>query len=74
MRCPKCSLDNTPGKIICARCGTRLRPAAAGAGGGAGPQSNPELFMRHLRADLIRLGIVILVVATGAVLLGMFVP
>ncbi len=71
MRCPKCSQDNPPGKIVCSRCGTRLRPGAAAVGG---PQQNPVQFMGNLRADLIRLVVVTIIVVTGAVLLGLLVP
>lgn len=72
MQCPKCSHDNPPGKIVCARCGTRLRPGAAAAAGG--PQYTPEQFMGNLRADLIRLVVVTIIVVAGAVLLGRLVP
>ena len=73
MRCPKCDLDNPPGKIVCARCGTRLRSAAAAAGAGAaGSPENVALFMQRLRGDLVRLGIVTVFVAAVALALGMF--
>lgn len=70
MRCPNCGHENAHGKIVCARCGTRLRAGAAAAGG---PQHDPQQFMRDLRADLIRLAIVTIVVVAGAILLGLFV-
>lgn len=71
MRCPHCGHENAHGKIVCARCGTRLRAGAATAGG---PQHDPERFMTTLRADLIRLGIVTIIVIAGAVVLGLVIP
>lgn len=69
MRCPKCGQENPAGKIVCSRCGTRLRP-------GAGPAvvaHTPEQFMAWLRADLIKLAAVLAVVIIMAVALGTLV-
>ncbi|MGH2373420.1 MAG: zinc ribbon domain-containing protein [bacterium] len=70
MRCPHCGHENAHGKIVCARCGTRLRAGAAAGG----PQHDPEQFMKYLRADLFRIAIVTIVVVAAAVLLGLSVP
>ncbi|MGH2347936.1 MAG: TFIIB-type zinc ribbon-containing protein [bacterium] len=69
MRCPNCGTENAHGKIVCARCGTRLRAGAAAAG----PQHDPQQFMKYLRADLIRLAIVTIIGVTVSALLGLFV-
>lgn len=69
MRCPNCGHENAHGKIVCARCGTRLRAGTAVGG----PQHDPQQFMKTLRADLTRLAIVTIIVVAGAVLLGLFV-
>jgi len=69
MTCPRCGLDNPPGKVVCGRCGTRLRPAA---GTSRGPvSSSPELFMTRLRGDLVRLALVTVVVLAVAMALGL---
>ncbi|MGQ0548267.1 MAG: zinc ribbon domain-containing protein [Armatimonadota bacterium] len=70
MRCPNCGHENAHGKIVCARCGTRLRAGAAAAGG---PQHDPAQFMKTLKADLVRLAIVAVIVVAAAALLGLFV-
>jgi uncharacterized membrane protein YvbJ len=69
MRCPKCGQENPAGKIVCNRCGTRLRP-------GAGPAvvaATPERFMAWLRADLVKLAVVLVIVMVMAVALGTLV-
>lgn len=66
MRCQRCGTENPAGKIVCSRCGTRLRAA----GGPVAVADRPEEFMRWLRADLVRLGIVTVIVAVGALVLG----
>jgi len=69
MRCPKCAQENPTGKIVCSRCGTRLRP-------GAGPAMvvvTPERFMTWLRADLVKLAVVLVIVTVMAVALGTLV-
>lgn len=69
MRCPNCGHENAHGKIVCARCGTRLRAGAA-----AGPQHDPAQFMKYLRGDLVRIAVVTIVVVAAAVLFGLFIP
>ncbi|MDR7556347.1 MAG: hypothetical protein QN157_12180 [Armatimonadota bacterium] len=66
MRCARCGAENPQGKIVCARCGARLRASA----GPAAVADRPEEFMRWLRADLVRLAVVTAVVAAGALVLG----
>lgn len=69
MTCARCGLDNPPGKVVCSRCGTRLRPAAVLSGGPV--SSSPELFMTRLRGDLVRLALVTAVVVAVAMGLGL---
>ncbi|HET8679635.1 MAG TPA: zinc ribbon domain-containing protein [bacterium] len=69
MRCPNCGHENAHGKIVCVRCGTRLRAGAA-----AGPQHDPAQFMKYLRADLVRIAIVTIVVVAVAAFLGFSIP
>lgn len=68
MTCPRCGFKNLPGKVVCARCGTRLRPAAAAASGPA--TANPERFMMWLRGDLVRLALVAAAVIVVAAAVG----
>lgn len=71
MRCPKCGTENSGGRVLCVRCGTRLR---AGAGPVAVSPTSPEAgdaLMRWLRRDLTRLVIVLVAVVAAAVTLGM---
>ncbi|MBI3997479.1 MAG: zinc ribbon domain-containing protein [Armatimonadetes bacterium] len=70
MRCQKCGLENPPGKIVCSRCGTRLRQGTTVA---PTTPEHTEAFMTALRADLIRLGVVTAMVVAGSLLLGMVV-
>ncbi len=66
MRCPNCGTENPPGKIVCRKCGTRLKAGAAAAV--VGPISEAELMTR-VRADMLRLVIVFaIVIAVGAAL------
>lgn len=71
MRCPRCGTLNREGKIVCVRCGTRLR---------AGPTPSPvtqetgEALVARVRYDLLRLGACVgIAVALGA-LLGVLLP
>lgn len=67
MRCPKCGTDNVPGRNLCVRCSTRLRAAA---GGSSAIPDTSEMLMPRLRADLLRLVVVLAVVIAVAVALG----
>lgn len=69
MTCPRCGFENPPGKVVCGRCGTRLRPAAAAASGPA--TANPERFMMWLRGDLVRLAVVAAAVVALAAAVGL---
>jgi len=69
MRCPKCGHDNPHGKIVCARCGSRLRVSATAGG----PQQNPQEFMGYLKADLVRLAVVTTVVIAASAALGLLI-
>lgn len=66
MRCAKCGQENPTGKIVCSRCGTRLRPAGAPVT----VTHTPEQFMAWLRADLIKLAAVLAAVIIMAIALG----
>ncbi|MDR7416854.1 MAG: zinc ribbon domain-containing protein [Armatimonadota bacterium] len=67
MRCPKCGAENRPGKIVCARCGTRLRPTSPAPS--PVTRETPEALVHRVRYDLLRfLACVGVAVALGAVL------
>ncbi len=66
MRCPKCGSENAEGKILCRVCGTRLRPAAAGARQATVPFESDEELGRRVSYDLTRIVWVIgVVIAIG---------
>ncbi|MDQ7843613.1 MAG: zinc ribbon domain-containing protein [Armatimonadota bacterium] len=69
MRCPQCGTENPPGKIVCRRCGIRLRPGAAAA---IGPIPEEEL-MRRVRSDLRRWLIVTAITVAVGILVGVIV-
>ena len=71
MRCPKCGTDNSPGRILCTKCGTRLRAAAVLGGAALASAEGQATLMRHLRRDLRRLAIVVAVVVAVSVSLGL---
>ena len=71
MRCSSCGTENAAGRILCVRCGTRLR-AMAGRGAAAPPADPAEGLMERLRADLRRLAVVTAVVVAAALLVGNF--
>lgn len=71
MRCPNCGTENAAGRILCVRCGTRLR-ATAGSGAAAQPADPGAGLMERLRADLRRLVVVMAVVVAVALLVGNF--
>jgi uncharacterized membrane protein YvbJ len=69
MRCPKCGSENMAGRVLCVRCGTRLRGAVARA---AVPSAEVEgAFMVRLRSDLRRVAVVLVVVVGVAVAMGL---
>ncbi len=66
MRCPKCGAENTQGKIVCRRCGTRLRvlPQAATL-----VRETEEQLMTRVRQDAQRIiWVVAVVIAAGLVM------
>jgi uncharacterized membrane protein YvbJ len=70
MKCPKCGTENAPGRVLCVRCGTRLRATTGAAGGApAGPEAAAAL-MAHLGGDLRRLVVAFAIVAAVMVALG----
>jgi len=73
MRCAKCGTENPPGRVLCMRCGTRLRGAATAAiGPSPGSPEAGAVLMQRLRGDLRRLLVVSAIVAAAAVALGLF--
>lgn len=55
MQCPKCGADNPPGRVLCIRCGNRLRGGSAAPTPASGEAYG--LLMRRLRVDLRRLAL-----------------
>ena len=71
MRCPRCGTENPTGRLLCARCGARLRAGAGPAGPSPGsPESNAAL-MGRLQTDLVRLVVVTAVVVAVTATLGL---
>ncbi|MER3456499.1 MAG: hypothetical protein C4303_06985 [candidate division GAL15 bacterium] len=71
MRCPRCGAENPERKIVCRKCGARLRPVPA-APSPVTQETSTQLLWR-LRWDLIRVGAVFAVSAAVALALGLFV-
>jgi uncharacterized membrane protein YvbJ len=71
MRCPNCGTENAAGRILCTRCGARLR-ATAGASAAAPPADPAAGLMERLQADLRRLVVVTALVVAVALLVGNF--
>ncbi|MDR7545624.1 MAG: zinc-ribbon domain-containing protein [Armatimonadota bacterium] len=71
MKCPKCGTENAASRVLCVRCGTRLR-ATVGAppGAPAGPEAAATV-MAHLGGDLRRLVVVVAAVVATMIALGM---
>ncbi len=67
MRCPKCGTENPQGKIVCRRCGTRLRalPQAALL-----VRETEEQLMGRVRGDAVRIIWVGAAVVTAGLLIG----
>ncbi|MDR5695241.1 MAG: zinc ribbon domain-containing protein [Armatimonadota bacterium] len=66
MRCPKCGTENPPGKIVCRKCGVRLRPQATSQESVIGE----EVVVRWVRRDLGQLAVVLVILITCGALLG----
>jgi uncharacterized membrane protein YvbJ len=69
MKCPKCGTENTVGRVLCSKCGTRLRAGGPITVNPASPEAAATL-RRWLRYDLTRLAIVVAVVTAAAFALG----
>jgi uncharacterized membrane protein YvbJ len=69
MRCPKCGTENAAGRVLCVRCGARLRGAVARAAV-ASPEADAT-FMVRLRSDLRRVAAAAVVVAVVAATMGL---
>lgn len=69
MRCPNCNTENQAGRILCVRCGTRLR-ASAGSAAGAPPPDPAAGLMDRVRRDLVRLVVVMAIVVAIALFVG----
>jgi uncharacterized membrane protein YvbJ len=70
MKCPKCGTENPPGRILCVKCGTRLRAAVAAAGGALATPEAMATMMNRLRGDIRKLVIVFVVVIAVMTALG----
>lgn len=70
MKCPNCSTENPPGKIVCKNCGRRLR--VTGVTAAAVWQSEEELMAR-VRGDVRRIALVTAAVAAAGVALGFII-
>jgi uncharacterized membrane protein YvbJ len=69
VKCPKCGTENAPGRVLCVRCGTRLRAGGPVTVNPAGPEAAATL-RRWLRYDLTRLAVVLVVVIVVALAVG----
>ena len=69
MKCPKCGTENAPGRVLCLRCGTRLRAGGPVTVNPAGPEAAVTL-RRWLRHDLTRLAGVLVAVTAIALAVG----
>ena len=69
MKCPKCGTENAPGRVLCMRCGTRLRAGGPITVNPASPEAAMTL-MRWLRHDLMRLAVVLVAVSAVAFAVG----
>jgi uncharacterized membrane protein YvbJ len=71
MKCPKCGTENPQGRVLCLKCGTRLRTAAIAAGAALATPEAAAVLMQRLRADIRRLVMTFAVVIAVMVVLGM---
>jgi transposase len=69
MRCPRCGTENPPGKIVCRKCGVRLRPQTAP------PLTSPgeETVVKWVRKDLARLAVVLAFLLASGTALGFLI-
>lgn len=71
MQCPRCGTENPERKIVCRRCGARLR--ATSTGPSPVTQETAEELLWRLRWDLVRVVGTFALSAAVAVALGLFV-
>lgn len=71
MRCPRCGTENPAGRVLCSRCGARLRVGAGTAGPSPGSAESNAVLMGRLRTDLVRLAVVTAVVVAVTAALGL---
>jgi uncharacterized membrane protein YvbJ len=69
VKCPKCGTENAPGRVLCVRCGTRLRAGGPITVNPTSPEAAKSL-LRWLRHDLARLAVVVVVVIVVAYAVG----
>lgn len=67
MKCPNCGTENPAGKILCSKCGRRLRPGRQTVGPTV--QTEEELMAR-VRGDMRRLAVVTAIVVAAGIALG----
>ncbi|MDR7418355.1 MAG: zinc ribbon domain-containing protein [Armatimonadota bacterium] len=72
MKCPKCGAENPPGRVLCTKCGTRLRITAATIGGAPATPEATAVMMQRLRGDIRKLVVVFVVVIAVMAALGIF--
>jgi uncharacterized membrane protein YvbJ len=70
MKCSKCGTENPQGRVLCIKCGTRLRAGVAAGTAAATPEAG-GILMERLRADLRRLAVVLVIVVAVAAALGL---
>lgn len=69
MRCPKCGTENPPGKIVCRKCGVRLRPQTSPPATVVGE----EAVVKWVRQDLARLAAVLAILIASGIALGFII-
>ncbi len=67
MRCPKCGTENPQGKIVCRKCGTRLRVLAHDQ---AIVRETDEQLMARVRLDAKRIVWVFAIIVPVTLLIG----
>jgi uncharacterized membrane protein YvbJ len=70
MKCPKCGTENTPGRVLCVKCGSRLRAVAGGSGSALATPEAAAALMQRLQADIRRLIVVFAIVVAVGLALG----
>jgi uncharacterized membrane protein YvbJ len=70
MKCPKCGTENPPGRVLCIKCGTRLRTTMALAGSALATPEATAAMMQRLRGDIRKLIVVFVIIVAVMVALG----